>query len=209
MIRPPGFRGAAFGTAEDGDGRSDPVIRLPIATALGISADWATVKQVHGAELLEANSGGLLGQADALFTTKPDLPLCVATADCVPIVLEAADSVALVHAGWRGLAAGVIAHTVASMLERDDRPLRAAIGPAIGPCCYEVGDDVVEQLGDFRAETTWGTPSIDLRAAAAAQLGRVDLWVSDRCTKTDSAFHSFREDGTQERQIAVAWLPKS
>jgi YfiH family protein len=209
MIRPLGFRGAAFGTAEDGDGRSDATARAPISAELGISTDWAFTKQVHGAAIVEANMAGLQGEADALYTTKPNLPLCVATADCVPIVLEAADSVALVHAGWRGMVAEVVAATVADMAGRGDSALRAAIGPAIGPCCYEVGDDVLGDLGRFRAETTWGTPSVDLRAAAVAQLGEIEVWVSDRCTRTDDAFHSFRADGTRQRQVAVGWLPIS
>lgn len=210
MIRPAGFRGAAFGTVEDGDGRSDAKARLPISTELGISTEWAFTRQVHGAAIVEANDAGLQGEADALYTTKPNLPLCVATADCVPIVLEAADAVALVHAGWRGMAAGVVAATVAGMAGRGDPVLRAAIGPAIGPCCYEVGDDVLTELGgSFRTETTWGTPSVDLRAAASAQLGDIEMWVSDRCTRTDDDFHSFRADGTRERQVAVGWLPSN
>lgn len=209
MIRPPGFRGAAFGTVEDGDGRSDERARLPISEELGISNDWAFTRQVHGADVVVVDSAGLQGEADALLTTKPNLPLCVATADCVPIVLEGADSVAVVHAGWRGMVAGVLAATVAAMAEGGDRALRAALGPAIGSCCYEVGVEVLADLDAFRSETSWGTPSVDLRAAAAAQLGNIDVWASERCTRTDDAFHSFRSNGTRERQVAVGWLPSS
>lgn len=209
MIRPPGFRGAAFGTVEDGDGRSDVDARLPISEKLGISNDWAFTRQVHGADILEVGAAGFQGEADALYTMKPNLPLCVATADCVPIVLEGADTVAVVHAGWRGMAAGVLAATVAAMAELGDPALRAAIGPAIGPCCYEVGEEVLSDLGAFRTETTWGSPSLDLRAAARSQVSNIEVWVSDRCTRTDHALHSFRSNGTRERQIAVGWLPSS
>src|SRR3990170_3553341 len=98
MIRPPGFRGAAFGTAEHGDGRLDAEARSRVSRRLGIPDDWAFVTQVHGAKVVEALGAGRLWEADAMFTTRPGLPLAVATADCVPVVLEGAGVVALVHA---------------------------------------------------------------------------------------------------------------
>ena len=208
MIVPAEFRGAAFGTAADGDGRNDLEARSRIAAALAIPERWACLEQVHGASVLTADRPGRLGEADAMFTSIPGLPLAVGTADCVPVVIEGTGSVAVVHAGWRGVAAGVVAAAATAMQETDGDPLRAAIGPAIGPCCYEVGEDVLARLGDYAATTAWGTPSIDLPRAAAAQLGGdVELWVSRLCTRDDPALYSHRRDDTRHRQVTIGWLP--
>lgn len=207
MIRPAGFRAAAFGTAHDGDGRRDLQVRSSISRRLGISDRWATVSQVHGAVVAEADAPALLGEADAAITFRSGLPVVVATADCLPIIVEGERSTAVVHAGWRGLRRGVIERTLEMMRANADPPVRAAIGPAIGPCCYEVGPEVAEQFPGFRTETTWGTESVDLPAAAAAVLGGLLRWRSTRCTCTDLAFHSHRRDGTKARQVTLAWLP--
>jgi len=209
MIRPDGFRAAVFGTATDGDARRDGAARARLAQALGISDAWATVHQVHGAAALTASAPGPHGDGDALFSTTRMLPIAVGTADCLPIIIEGRSSVAVVHAGWRGLAAGIIESTLDTMRGAGDEPLRAAVGPGIGPCCYEVGADVTVRFPGFVAETTWGTPSIDLAAIAAARLESLEMWISPRCTKTDPDLFSHREDGTEQRQVAVAWVPAS
>lgn len=201
------FRGAAFGFGEHGDARSDIGHRTAIAAALGISPEWAWVRQVHGASVIHAASPGLQGEADALVTTARQLPLTVATADCVPVIIEGSRSVAVVHAGWRGVVAGVTAAAIDAMRTSGDVPQRAAIGPAIGPCCYEVGSEVADRLAPFAASTTWGTTSVDLPAAVAAQLGGIDVWSSGLCTHHDERFHSYRRDGTKLRQVAVGWVP--
>jgi YfiH family protein len=207
MIRPDGFRGAAFGTVADGDGRHARDLRAAIGRDLDISEDWATIRQVHGSTVLVATEPGSIGAADGLITEVLGLPLAVATADCVPVILEGAGSTVIVHAGWRGLAARVVERALDRMHEIGDRPLRMAIGPAIGPCCYEVGDEVIAGLGGFEARTTWGAQSVDLAAAVAAQAGDVEIWRADLCTYTEPSFHSYREDGTDARQVAVTWLP--
>lgn len=207
MIRPPGFAGAAFGTAEDGDGRLDAVIRRRIAEELGIPDDWAYAKQVHGNVVLEVETAGHQGEGDALFTRLAGLPLTISTADCVPIVIEGRDVASVVHAGWRGLAAGVVTGAVQRLGDEGRHPERAAIGPAIGPCCYEVGEEVAEQLSGHVTKTTWGTLSVDLPRAAAEQLGDVTIWSSGRCTHTSDDLHSYRRDRDPARQIALAWLP--
>jgi copper oxidase (laccase) domain-containing protein len=137
------------------------------------------------------------------------LPLAVGTADCLPIVIEGRTSVAVVHAGWRGLAAGVVESALEAMIGAGDAPLRAAIGPAIGPCCYEVGGDVTDRFPGFEARTTWGAPSVDLKGAASVKLAGLELWVSPRCTMTDPELWSHRGAGTRLRQVAVAWVPGS
>ena len=99
MIRPAGFVGAAFGTATTGDLRRDRERRADVARLLGVPEDWAYLNQVHGSEVLLADRAGNLGEADALVVTTPGLPIMVATADCVPVIIEADGAAAVVHAG--------------------------------------------------------------------------------------------------------------
>ena len=109
----------------------------------GIPADWASVDQVHGAAVVQATEAGNLGEADATFTSRSGLALAVATADCVPVVIEGPDVAGVAHAGWRGVTAGVIPALLDAMRSAGLSPVRAGIGPSIGPCCYEVGEDVL------------------------------------------------------------------
>ena len=208
MIRPAGFRGAAFGDATDGNGRDDADVRKRIAVELGIANEWASVRQVHGRVIRRVEEPGLAGDGDGLITDWSGVPLAIATADCVPIIIEGDESVAVVHAGWRGVAAGVIEAGRSAMAAMGDTPRRAAIGPSIGPCCYEVGDEVIAAIGGPASTTTYGTPSVDLWSAAEAQLVGLVVWRADRCTFTDTAFWSYRRDGTSNRQVAVAWVPE-
>ena len=133
----------------------------------------------------------------------------MATADCVPVIIEGARTTVVVHAGWRGMAAGVVDAGVAAVRIVGDTPLRAAIGPAIGPCCYEVGTEVLALFDPDVATTTWGTNSVDLWSAAEAQLGSLEVWRANVCTFTDARFLSHLRDGTKERQVSVAWLSAS
>ncbi|MEN8113419.1 MAG: polyphenol oxidase family protein [Actinomycetota bacterium] len=209
MIRPAGFRGAAFGRAAEGNGRDDATARTHIALALGISDRWASLQQIHGAVVHRVTSPGLAGDGDALITDVPDLPLVVATADCIPIVVEGDRSAAVIHAGWRGVAAGIIPASLDAMRTLGDTPKRAAIGPSIGPCCYEVGDEVIDAIGGYAATTTFSTQSVDLWSAAADQLVGLDVWRSNVCTFTEAEYWSYRRDATTHRQIAVAWVPQN
>ena len=209
MIQPAGFRGAAFGDASDGNGRDDDRARRRISAVLGISNQWASVVQVHGPVVLDVDRPGRAGEGDGLITVRPGLPLTVATADCVPIIIEGDRSAAVVHAGWRGVAAGVIGAGLDAMEAIGDSARRAAIGPAIGPCCYEVGEEVLDAIAGFTSTTSFGTPSVDLWAAAEAQLAGLVIWRADRCTATDTDYWSYRRDGTSNRQIAVAWVPEN
>ena len=205
MIRPPGFSGAAFSTVADGDLRGSLPQRVIFARALGIPTEWATVTQVHGAEVLEAAAPGELGPADGLFTVQAALPIAVFSADCVPVVLDGGVVVGVAHAGWRGLANGVVSALREAMADAGAAAVRAVIGPAIGPCCYEVGPEVLDPLADFAATTTWGSPSVDLRSAAAAQLEGLPISHVRQCTHHEGGF-SHRRDQTAARQAAVAWM---
>jgi YfiH family protein len=206
MIRPPGMPGVAFGTAADGDGRDDCEARLQISTQLGISDRWATVRQVHGRRVVWACGAGDLGEADAVATERPMLPLCVATADCFPVVIQADRAAGIAHAGWRGAAGGIVPALRDAMQRAGAEPRRAAIGPGIGPCCFEVGEEVAAHFGGFESTTDWGTGSVDLPGVLRAQLEGLWLWEAAVCTRCDPTYHSYRRDATRYRQVAVAWL---
>ena len=178
-----------------------------MATQCGIPPDWAFVNQVHGHTVLEAERPGPQGEGDAIFTTEPGLALAVATADCVPVVIEGPDVAAVVHAGWRGAAAEVAAKTLARLREEGLHPERAAIGPSIGPCCYEVGDEVAARFSAFVSKTSWDSTSVNLRSVLRAQLNGLNVWTSKQCTYTDPSLHSYRQSRTVDRQVSVAWLP--
>lgn len=209
MIRPAGFAGAAFGTRDTGDLRVDARRREFVSADLGIPDGWAFVHQVHSGTVVAATRSGRLGDADAIVTEVADLPIAVATADCVPIIVEATGAVAVIHAGWRGAMAGVLSATLQLLSESGHAPIRAAIGPSIGPCCYEVGDEVADLFGGFVSSTTWGSTSVDLPGFVERELSGLDVWRSDECTFTSDRLHSWRRDRTKQRQVAVAWLPNN
>lgn len=207
MIRPEGFAGAAFGSAADGDGRTDDGARRRISARLGISSEWAIVRHVHGADVAVADGPGHLGDADATVTTRPGVPIAVASADCLPVVIEGEGGVAVAHAGWRGMAGGVVAVAREALEAQGVTPRRVAIGPGIGPCCFEVGPEVAGHFPEAATTTRWGTPSVDLAAVATRQAPGLDVWVSGLCTFCGEGHHSFRRTSTSERQVAVAWVP--
>lgn len=164
----------------------------------------AAVHQVHGIDVVEAGEG--VPDADGQITTDGRAPL-VLVADCVPIVLIAPEAVGTVHAGWRGLHGGIVVNTVRALRDLGAMEVAAAIGPCIGPCCYEVGDELRAAFG-----TTART--LDLPAIAAGQLaaaGVVDVHATDLCTacaQRDGAplFFSHRRDhGVTGRQAGIAW----
>lgn len=173
----------------------------------------ATMRQVHGATVLAARPGDC-GEGDALVTTVPGLALEVVTADCVPILVAAADRVAAIHAGWRGLVGGVIAAT----LERFGDPGRAIawIGPAIGACCYEVGDEVADPVvalssAQVLAPGNRGRPHLDLGLAAAIALESCGVGEVRRlvlCTACHpQTLESYRRDGRAAgRNRSLIWL---
>ena len=161
----------------------------------------ATLKQVHSAECVAgAGRGGVLGTGDALLENTPGAVVAVKTADCVPLLLVDPNhrAVAAVHAGWRGAVAGIAKSAVAALgAQFGSRAgdLHAAIGPAIGKCCYEVGAGVAAQFGvDGRAH-------IDLaeevrRQLDAAGIGGQRIYLAGLCTKCRAdEFYSFRRDG--------------
>jgi hypothetical protein len=209
MIIPPGIPGVAFGTNIEGDARSNSGGRAKFATALHISQHWATITQVHGSAVVFADASGHYGDADGIVTDVPGLPIVIATADCVPVVLIASQTRAVVHAGWRGVAEGVVVEAMRMIERRGDTTTAALIGPHIGSCCYEVGDEVVEAIGGFAATTRTGTTSADLARAIRSQLGQITVTDSGICTHDAANLASYRENGTTNRQVTVAWIPQA
>lgn len=199
-------RGVAFTAPADGDMRADPEARRRVSHRLGVAEDWATVHQVHGAEVVRATAPGANGPADGIVTTVVGLPVAVFTADCLGVVMHGPGVVGVAHAGWRGLAAGVLESTAGRMEQLGAGPRSADLGPAIGPCCFEVGDEVAETFPEDVAETTWGTLSVDLVGAAMRRLPGVDATVHGRCTACGGG-PSHRRDGTESRMAAIGWLP--
>ncbi len=200
----PGVR-AGFSSGSDGDLRLDVGARSRYGDLIGASTPWATVHQVHGSRVVDVRTAGEQGDADALVTDQVDLPLAVFTADCLGVVIDAGEVVAVAHAGWRGLDAGVLEAALSASSELGGRPQAAWIGPSIGSCCFEVGDEVADRFPDHVRQTTWGTTSVDLRAAATDRLG-VDTIVDARCTRCTPGLYSHRENATPSRLAAVGWL---
>lgn len=209
MTHPPGLAAVAFSEAADGDVRGDQMARAQFSKKVGAPQEWAWASQVHGAAVVEAFRGGAQGEADAIWTAVPGIALAVFTADCLGVVLQSANAVGVAHAGWRGAVAGVVSRLAGEMAEAGHGPDRATVGPGIGPCCFEVGQEVLEQFEVAEvATTTWGSPSVDLVAAVAGQLGKtVNFSTRDECTRHDDRYFSHRRDGTMMRQVALGWLP--
>lgn len=207
MIRPPGFRGVAFTAARHGNLRNDAAARRHVSGQLELPDAWATVDQIHGGVVVEATGAGSLGEADALFTGRSGAPVAVFTADCLAVALEADRGVGIAHAGWRGVVEGVVENLRTAMEVAGLHPLRAAIGPGIGPCCFEVGPEVAARFPASLAITNWGKASVDLPGAVAARLEGLEVWQAGTCTRCSDAYFSHRRNRTASRMAGIGWLP--
>jgi YfiH family protein len=170
----------------------------------------AAARQVHGTRVLVVDgptAAAPAEEADGLATTSDDLALMVLTADCLPVALASPAAVAMIHAGWRGLADGVLDEGVRALRSLDPHgAVHAAIGPGAGACCYEVGDEVA---GRFPAWARRGR-RIDLTAVAAQRLrdaGVAEVAAAARCTMCEpGAFFSHRASGgAPGRQGGLVW----
>ena len=198
--------GFGFSHAADGDLRKDLNARREWATSIGAPREWATVRQQHGAEVVRVSSPGDAGEADALYTTVAGLGLAVFTADCAGVVVGSEKGVGVAHAGWRGARSGVVGKLVEAMRNAGIEITEAVIGPAIGPCCFEVGPEVAEEFAGFVTTTTWGTTSADLPSSIRSQLAPLSVLSAGDCTYHQTQYWSHRRDGARERMAAVAWL---
>jgi YfiH family protein len=174
-------------------------------------------RQVHGTHVRTIPDGAPAAElqpseppeADGQATARADLAPMVLTADCLPIAVAGEGAVTMLHAGWRGLAGGVIAEGVRALRELGSRgPLQAAIGPGAGPCCYEVSEDV---HAAFAVHDARRGDNLDLKAIARAQLEQAGVGTIhdiDLCTicADPTLFYSHRRDhGLTGRQAGIAW----
>jgi polyphenol oxidase len=209
--------------------------RRRLRVAAGLPAEPVWLEQVHGAHVADLDAGpdpggtGRVGPADAAFTRRPGKVCAILTADCLPVLLatESGDLVAAAHAGWRGMAYGVIEATVAAVTAAGATPaatrgvtpgrLLAWLGPAIGPRHFEVGAEVREALlaADPGAEAAFapnprGRFMADLGMLARRRLeacGVDRIYGGGECTfAVADRYFSYRRDGVTGRQAALIWL---
>jgi YfiH family protein len=208
---------------------TEGVLRSPLLSGLhwldhgfgtGPAGDWldgrptATLSQVHSDTVVDAAGRiGRLCEGDSIINSVPDSWIAVRTADCVPVIL--ADTrrrvVAAVHSGWRGTAASIIAKTVERLradFSSDVKDLHAAIGPAVGGCCYRVGPEVLERLAAWNDRSD-GRVALD--RIVALQLAQAGVPAVDECGICTccggSRFESFRRDGARAgRMVSAAMI---
>lgn len=182
------------------------------------SCGTAMLRQVHSGRCVRADQawGEDRPEADAVCTNRPRVLVGVRTADCLPVLLvdRRSRAVAAVHAGWRGVVARVQLNALESLASEygcDAGDIEAAIGPGIGPCCFEVGEDVARQFSSEFVDRTGSKPHVDLAAVLKAQLlqsGVDRVAVAGRCTSCDlGSYYSHRaEQGNTGRMLALIGL---
>lgn len=201
----------AFSTRAAGDAKERD---RAVTEHVGATNLWQAT-QVHGDAVVVAGGPVVVDsstKADALVATKPGDAVGIRVADCVPILLAAMSTghVAAVHAGWRGVVNGIIGKAVQKL---GGERVIAAVGPHIGPCCFEVGHDVAAQIGFVDRVVDRGSGGVprsfvNLRQAVHEQLRSAGVtWIDDvgECTKCNPAkYHSFRRDAEASgRMIGV------
>jgi YfiH family protein len=201
------FASLNLGLGTDDDPERVGENRERLAAQAGVARErFAHGRQVHGTEVrrVTALSHGAPSDADGQATALAGVAPVVVVADCLPIALVAREAVAIVHAGWRGLAGGIVGEGVAALRELGAGAFRAAIGPGAGPCCYEVGAEVHAALG------TSGRTA-DLKAVAREQLEAAgaqevhDVGLCTLCAGPELFFSHRRDGGVTGRQAGVAW----
>jgi YfiH family protein len=195
---------AVFSTRSAGSAKEDHV---PLAAALGISPERiVSGEQVHGAELAfhPADDAGR-GTADGQVIVEPGPVGMVYVADCLPVALAGLGGVAILHCGWRGLAAGIVARGTEAV-----GATHAAIGPGIGPCCYQVGDEVLDAFAGLGGGEIAAGRMLDLPAVARLLLrdaGVAEVECAELCTRCEpELFFSHRRDSDSRRQAGLVWM---
>ncbi len=200
-----------------GDDQLDAVRenRRRLASTCGLPApeEWWWLGQEHGRTTVHVDGrpAAEAPTADAAVTANVDVPLVVLTADCAPIALATDDAVAVVHAGWVGLLAGVIDEAVAQLRAIGHGDVRAVLGPCIHPARYEFGRDdldrVIAQIGpEVEGRTADGKPALDLPAAVRSSMLAAGVRAFDDvdvCTAASPDHFSHRRDGETGRQALV------
>lgn len=184
-----------------------------------LPSEPAWVKQVHGTAVIEAARAAPDAEADGVVAHHTGMVCAVMTADCLPVLLtdRAGKSVGIAHAGWRGLAGGIVENVVLAM-DEPPRDLIAYVGPGIGARCYEVGEDVRKAFVDRDpaaarsfAPRQNGKYLVDLFGLARQRLaaaGVAEVHGGKFCTASEERFFSFRRDRTTGRMASLIWLEK-
>jgi len=213
------FSSLNLGILTEDDPARVVVNRTRLCDAVGADPDGATMGwQRHGATVTRAQPRGIVtpgtvyDHCDGLWSDEPGRAMPLLTAACMPIALARPDgetpAVGILHAGWRGLLAGIVAVGVRAL---EGRSIAAAIGPSIGPCCYEVGEEVAtpfrEAFGDdvVRGDNLdlWTAAERALRAAGVDRVERADLCTS---CHADRFFSHRRDHGRTGRQGVIAYV---
>ena len=187
-----------------------------VAEQVGLSRErFAQGRQVHGVDVRRLTAPPEPGEepepGDGQATALPDVAPVVLVADCLPLALAAEGAVAMLHAGWRGLAGSIVAEGVRALRELGgEGDVHAAIGPGAGPCCYEVGEEVAEAFAGHGHEVRHGR-SLDLKLIARRELeaaGAVrvhDTGLCTICADSELFFSHRRDGGLTGRQAGVCW----
>lgn len=192
--------------------------RHALARLLPSEPRW--LKQVHGTNAVSWDKAKTTGaEADAIFSSQPGQVCAVLTADCLPVLFcnQAGTRIAAAHAGWRGLAAGVLEASVLAM-ECKPADLIAWLGPAIGPQAFEVGRDVYDTFVELNPENTaafkphrdrWLADLYQLARHALARVGIHQVFGGGYCTYSEPEyFYSYRRDGVTGRMASLIWIEK-
>ena len=216
----PPFNGFNLGDHVGDDLRRVFANRGSLQAALGDAVKPQWLRQVHGTQVARLNCVGPEIEADAAMTDQPGIACLVMTADCLPVLFcnRQGTRVAAAHAGWRGLADGVLEATLTSM-DTPASDLICWLGPAIGPQAFEVGDEVRQQFGRQQAaaeqafehhdrlRNTWLADLYQLARLRLAAQGVTEIYGGDACTYTDSErFFSYRRDGQTGRMASLVWI---
>jgi YfiH family protein len=209
------YAGLNLGLRTADDPRAVEVNRQRLRDALPGDPKW--LRQVHGTNVADADALTEIPEADAAVGRVPNTVCAVLVADCIPVLMadRAGSAVAVAHAGWRGLARGVLENTI-ERLARPTGELLAYLGPGIGPAAFEVGPDVREAFlaADSGAEAAFAPRSpgkwmADLFLLARQRLARcgvTHVYGGGWCTYTDrDRFYSYRRDGPTGRMAALIW----
>jgi len=189
--------------------------RQIIGAMLDLPAEPIWLAQIHSNRAVKAVKTALLEQADASYTNESGIVCAVMTADCLPLLVCSTDGaqIAAIHAGWRGLLAGVITNTVVAMQQQD---LLVWLGPAIGPDCFEVGPEVREAFLEksvtfndaFKQQGNgkWLADIYQLARIELAALGIVNVYGGTHCTFTEHEyFYSYRRESQTGRMATLIW----
>jgi polyphenol oxidase len=222
-----GFSEGAYASLNLGrltDDRADAVQRNRAKLENEVGRPPVYIRQVHGTTVRTISTRSAEGvaplpdegldlpEADGQATALPDLAPMVMTADCLPIAVAGQGGVAMLHAGWRGLAGGILAAGVEAIRALGVvGPIEAAIGPGAGGCCYEVGDEVRREFTGY-GEHVHHRGNLDLKAIAREQLERAgvervhDVGLCTICSDPSLFFSHRRDRGVTGRQAGLAWL---